>query len=506
MKTIRNNKTNFISQFFLLIAALILMILTNHLNAQSKENASGSSNKLPTQSTRGFDQSLEGTVYKDKNAKKWTVGVLAGSSFFFGDADLIQPGWAIGPYLKYSISHTFGLRAEYNLAQLKGKRDFQSPTLYKDNFSFVSKLSDWNLQMHFTLGNISYLRPVRKTQLYLFAGLGQVNFNSKAQFIDQRIYLGDYYLSNYFGSGTTNPNYGKKVEERYQSRNAIVPVGLGLKHILNDHIDIGLEYRQTFVRNDDIDVYNTQIWQNRRWDSYSFLRVSLGYKFGSKKMEHNDWINPIETLYDKIARLDSMSECLGKDGDNDHVPDCYDQEPNTPDSCMVYGNGMSVDSDRDGLPDCQDSDPFSEKGALVDSTGRAIDSDGDGVPDFRDREPFSSSPGALVDANGIEINSSSFRGKQILPDLEVELNKNISSGTKSMVLMASDKLKYNPEKKLYITAPGGKSSKYNAEESTRFINKLIDELVEKYGISRDRVIVDYNGKGNKTNYIKWFIE
>lgn len=72
--------------------------------------------------------------------------------------------------------------------------------------------------------------------------------------------------------------------------------------------------------------------------------------------------------------------------------------------------------------------------------------------------------------------------------------------------MAFDKLKYNPEKKLYITAPGGKSSKYNAEESTRFIENVISELVQKYGISRDRVIVDYSGKNNKTNYVKWFIE
>ena len=36
----------------------------------------------------------------------------------------------------------------------------------KDDYNFESKVQDWNVQMVFTLGNISFIRPLRKTQMY----------------------------------------------------------------------------------------------------------------------------------------------------------------------------------------------------------------------------------------------------------------------------------------------------------------------------------------------------
>jgi hypothetical protein len=239
--------------------------------------------------------------------------------------------------------------------------------------------------------------------MYLFAGVGQTSFRSTATFIDQRLFLGDYYLTSYFGSGTPNPNLGKEVEEKFEARHMSIPLGIGFKHYLSKNFDLGLEYRHTFLRSDDIDVYNTAIFQNRWFDSYSFLRVTFGWKFGSKNAQHYDWLSPVESIYDQMAEVKKKTDCLGVDDDKDHVSNCFDQDNETPDSCMVYGNGMAVDTDMDGVPDCQDQEPFTDKGAVVDPlTGKAADSDGDGIPDHRDRE-LNSSPGALVDANGIEI-------------------------------------------------------------------------------------------------------
>src|SRR5690606_39465660 len=63
---------------------------------------------------------------------------------------------------------------------------------------------------------ISFLRPLRKTQLYFFGGIGQGAYRSTATFTDMRLFTGDYYLTSYFGQGTPNPNFGLEVEEKYE--------------------------------------------------------------------------------------------------------------------------------------------------------------------------------------------------------------------------------------------------------------------------------------------------
>jgi hypothetical protein len=449
-------------------------------------------------------QNMQAAYYQDRRAKKWTLGLMAGGTLFHGDADKKQIGYNFAPFVKYSISQTFALRGEYNFAMLRGERDFQSPTFFKDNFRFRTNTQDWNVQAHFTLGNISFLRPLRKTQMYLFIGLGQAAIKAKAHFIDQRLYTGDYYLTSSLGRGNPNPNYGLQSIDRYEARHMIVPMGVGFKHYLSRHFDLGLELRHTWVRSDDIDVYNTQIFANRWWDSYSFLRASFGWKFGAKNPQHYDWLSPVESIYDQVADIKKKTDCLGVDEDNDHVSNCFDQENTTPDSCMVYGNGMAVDSDGDGVPDCQDEELFSDKGATVDEKGKSIDSDGDGIPDHRDREP-NSSPGALVDANGIEFKVCCSCDNVSFPPITISSNC-LTKEVKNLLYQVADKMRQCPDKKLVLNGPGGKSSKYNAASNTRCMEEIIKFLNEKFGISRDRIITNHNGGTDSKNTIEMIIK
>ena len=446
-------------------------------------------------------QSLHSSYYLDRRAKKFTLGLMAGTSLFHGDADKKQLGWDIAPFVKYSISQTFALRAEYNFASLRGQRDYQAPTLFKDNFQFESKVNDWSLQAHVTLGNISFLRPLRKTQMYVFAGIGQTSFKSTSTFIDQRLFLGDVYLTSSFGIGTPNPNIGKQVEEQFQAKHLSIPFGFGFKHYLSKNFDLGLEYRHTSLRSDDLDVYNTAVFANRWFDSYSYLRASFGWKFGSKNAQHYDWLSPVESIYDQMADVKKKTDCLGFDDDKDHVTNCFDQDNTTPDSCMVYGNGMAVDSDMDGVPDCQDQEPFTDKGAMVDATtGKAMDSDGDNIPDHRDRE-LNSSPGALVDANGVEIKMCCNCDNVSFPPVTISANC-LTKEVKALLYSVVDKMKQCPDKKLILNGPAGKSSKYNAAGNTRCMDEMIKFLVEKFGISRDRIITNYNAGTETKNTIE----
>ncbi len=450
--------------------------------------------------TTDSGQGLQAAYFQDRRAKKFTVGLLGGTSFMFGDADKIQTGSNFAPFIKYSISQTFAIRAEYNFSKLKGQRDFQSPTNYKDYYTFESKLNDWALVAQATLGNISFLRPLRKTQMYFSAGIGQTSFNTTSNFIDQRTSLNPN-----VPSPTPNPNLGNPTTENYQAKKMNGVFGFGFKHYLNKNFDLGLEYRHTYLRTDELDLFNAEVFNNRSFDSYAYLRASIGYKFGSKNAQHYDWLSPVASIYEQMADVKKKTDCLGLDDDKDHVTNCFDQDNNTPDSCMVYGNGMAVDTDMDGVPDCQDKEPFTDKGATVDPvTGVAVDSDGDGISDHKDRE-LNSAPGALVDANGIEIKMCCNCDNVSFPPISISSNC-LTKEVKALLYQVVDKMKQCPDKKLVMNGPGGKSSKYNASANTRCMDEMIKFMIEKFGISRDRIITNYNAGTENRNTIELKIQ
>lgn len=445
-------------------------------------------------------QHYQASSFVDRGARKFTLGVKGGLTAFHGDADKFVPGWNAGGYLKYSISQTFALRGEYNIGVLKGERQDNGPTLFKDNFAFRSNFSEWNIQGQFTLGNISFLRPLRKTQMYLFVGAGQGSYKTEATFVDQRLTLGDYYLNSYFGRGTPNPNLGQEVTENREGKHLVLPFGVGFKHYLSKSFDLGLELRTTYLRSDDVDLYNTMIWQNRFLDMYSMANITFGWKFGNKNEQHYDWLSPVESMYDKIAGLESKVDKLTGDDDNDGVSNMFDKEANTPEDCEVYGSGKSVDSDGDGIPDCKDQEPFSPKGAEVDENGVAIDSDGDGVPDILDREP-NTPAGALVDRNGVQITQLFTCDKADFPSIyfSTAADGTIKPEYYAVLYQIAERMRACPDKKLVISGFGDRrSSKYNTATNTRRIDAIIKHLNEKYGISRDRMIADYKGERNRS--------
>lgn len=461
-----------------------------HPNAKEKWPAGKDNKSLDS------GQFYQNSWFQDRRAKKWMLGLNVGVTTFHGDADKKQLGWMIGPSLKYSISQTFGLRFQYNWGDLRGVRDNQGPTLFKDNFSFHSAYQDWSTQMVFTLGNISNLRPLRRTHLHFFLGLGQGSFKSTARYIDQRLYVGgDYYLTHYLGRGTANPNIGQSVIEKYQGRHVIIPVGMGFSTMLGKRFDLGFETKYSYTRSDDIDVYNTGIWANRFLDAYLSNSVFLTFKFGNKNAQHYDWMSAERSIVDVIEKID----CLTDDDDNDGVANCHDKQPETPDSCKVYGSGEWVDIDFDGVPDCQDMEPFSDRGSAVDENGVMIDSDGDGVPDHRDACP--EEKGQTIDGCPIECCNNINCEDQILPKVTFSTGgSKINSKDEAMMYLMADKLKNCPDMKISVIghADNGIKSKANQRLAQSRADAVVNYLADKYGISRDRFETEV-GTTDETN-------
>jgi OOP family OmpA-OmpF porin len=263
------------------------------------------------------------------------------------------------------------------------------------------------------------------------------------------------------------------------------------------------------MRTDDIDVYNTAIWQNRWFDQYSTLTVYGAWKFGSKSNQHYDWLSPIESIYEKVNLLDRRVDTLYTDTDGDGVSDFFDVDDSTEQGVNVYGNGTAVDSDGDGIPDYKDKEPFSEKGVEVDAEGRMIDSDGDNIPNVRDLEP-NSPIGAMVDARGRSIVNNCCNCEDMtFPALYFETNKcQIRPEFQVVMMMIADKMKQCPDKKLVICGSTGEKEKMYAGKKTDVIGScrtesIIEALVSQFGITRDRIVVDAACKSADKNKMEF---
>ncbi|WP_457595290.1 OmpA family protein [Hydrogenimonas sp.] len=217
-----------------------------------------------------------------------------------------------------------------------------------------------------------FMEPGERVRPYLLAGLGVEDFTNN--------------LSGLKDGGIGN-------------------VGLGLKVLLTEAIDLRLEARD-FIRFSD----------GGHTLAYT---AGLAFPFGKVEKEapapekteaapqkaadsDNDGVADKEDLCPNTpAGVEVNLDGCPLDTDGDGVPDYKDECRGTPDGVKVDAKGCPIDSDRDGVPDFLDKCPGS-KTTKVDENGCALDSDRDGVPDYLDRCP-TTPEGFKVDTDGCAV-------------------------------------------------------------------------------------------------------
>jgi hypothetical protein len=142
-----------------------------------------------------------GYFSKFRPSKKWSVGLQVSPTALHGDVSDFALGLSGGVHAKYSVSQTFGLKISGNMGQLNGgranprisggrdqsttPRNPTDMTPSKDSYEMTNNFRDLDVTTVFTLGNISFLRPLRKVQLFTFLGLGAIWSNARGEFTDE---------------------------------------------------------------------------------------------------------------------------------------------------------------------------------------------------------------------------------------------------------------------------------------------------------------------------------
>ena len=351
------------------------------------------------------------SVFPNAGAQKWSLGVQVGPNLLHGDNnESTAMAMGFGLNVKYSISHTFGMRFVFDMGTLEGERTI-TPAL--GNMTLGNDYMAISLQPVFTWGNISHLKT-RKLQMYGFTGAGILMSSTSI----------------------TYPSPAAGTDVSADTSFYFVPVGFGLKYKLSPKFDLGAEYGYNFVLSDAADGIDPAAHANKNADMFSAIRLTFAYKFGGKKGEegddtHRDWINPLEGLYTTVKDNTEKVDKVSKDTDGDGVSDMFDKEEDTPADAIVDGAGRELDADGDGIPNSKDAEPNTPFGAEVDEDGKGVDDDGDGVYNGIDVENNTESD-MLVNHQGIGIMKKELAGKLgasagILPTVFFELNSNVVS-------------------------------------------------------------------------------
>jgi hypothetical protein len=390
------------------------------------------------------------------------------------------------------------------------------------------------------IGNIKFHRERNFVNFYVLGGGSLFMFNTKMDALDGNGNVYDFSAPyslffqqpNPTGPPSVNSRNDRRKESlkrlkgildgKYESPaerdanvwgfkgNQIAPaftLGGGIDFHATKIFTIGLEARAIITSSDLLDGYR---WTQDAYtsftrdnDNYFFTTLRFNFQIGSKKRtESMYWLNPMAHTYQKLGEADAeaVKRDLMKDDDDDGVPNYLDKEPNTKKDCPVDVRGVSLDNDKDGFIDCDDKEPFSPPGYPIDSFGVAIippnpccdDADGTGV----DGTGGPGGSGTGTGKGGRRGQGGYDCAKIELPGVTFDNDKYyVDPSYFGNLHQIAERMQLCPDMKLVVTGfdESKNDQKFNEQLAWNRANATVDYLVEKYGISRDRFIVKYQG-------------
>ena len=262
----------------------------------------------------------------------------------------------------------------------------------------------------------------------------------------------------------------------------------GASYKLAKRINISLENRHTFIKDDLLDG---QQWQEHplgdaamtgNWDSYNYFSLGLNFNLGSKAIEPLWWINPLDYVYGELnnPKHTKFPKPVYEDADGDGVLDQLDREPNTPAGASVDTHGVSRDTDGDGVAD------YMDKQLITPSECQPVNADGVGkCPDPECCKNMK--PSELANPCPADYPSLSFGGS----------NSRLTKDLKTMLNAVATKMKAHPTCTIVINGYP-EASKGSQALCQQRVDAVKMQLVQKEGISADRITTKCEvGAGDK---------
>lgn len=406
--------------------------------------------------------------------------------------------------------------------------DFPNNTTVYSNYK--NNIIDADANLILNLGNILFHKPDNRWNVYGLVGFGGMLYktwvdaldkNNQPHYFDnatramdafkatsprggnvapsERRDVWHYLYDNVFDGRPRKMDWetvaeGHKNEESIKSYvfNPIAHIGIGVEYLMGKkkRWALGLEEKATFTNDDLLDsrIWTEQGDLTRDFDTYHYVSAKLAYNLGSAKKRELPmwWENPTD-LY--LRKYEKPSPDCSKDEDGDGVSDCTDKQADSKAGCPVDANGVTKDSDGDGCIDCEDPEPYSSPQLpIVDCKN---------VFDFAPKQCCDQIKAILENPNFGKNTATASCMDATLPTLNYSVDRyGIPTDANTQIAQIVSKMQECPDLRMNVTANtvSSKNIKYNEQLAYNRASEAIDYLVEKYGISRDRFILNYNGK------------
>jgi len=278
--------------------------------------------------------------------------------------------------------------------------------------------------------------------------------------------------------------------------------GAGIAFKVGKKFSIGIEHKVIAVmgRADDLldaAELNTRVGaETSSRDLLNYTNVRLNFALGKDEEKALPlwWASPLDMVAEDLAEVKARPIFDITDSDNDGVVDMFDQETNTAAGAPVDTRGVALDSDGDGVADYMDKEPYSPPGYKVDNNGVADIP----APDILSEDDVNK----IVDAklkNFKVPTPAAPRMDWFLPMVNFDNNRYSIKGSEYGKLhQLATVLQQHPGMRVVASGftDATASNCYNDVLSYNRAQATIDYMVSKYGIGRDRFILNYGGENN----------
>lgn len=425
---------------------------------------------------------------KSKPKNMWEIGLNVGHDIVTGDVDW-NSGFGVGLHARKALDYVFSVRFDANYEALSGDEEEDIRREDGARYGFANWQPEYETNIisgdATLVASLNQFKVFKKNKInpYLFAGAGIGNFDVTAingseevDVDDDSLFDDPWTVSSYFTGG----------------------FGVGFR--VGKKASIGIEHKVKSVlgRGDDLldaaELLGSSETSSRDLINYTNIRLSFAIGKGDDQAMPLFWASPLDMIADDLAEVKARPIFDNNDTDGDGVVDAFDQEANTDAGCPVDTRGVTLDSDGDGIADCKDKEPYSPPGYKVDNQGVADVP----APDYVNENDVN----RIVDAKlkDFRVPTPAIPPMDwFLPMVNFDNNKySIKNSEYAKLRQVAQVMKQHPGMRVVATGftDATASNCYNDVLSYNRAQAAIDYMVSKYGIGRDRFILNYSGEND----------